>query len=346
MKTNLRNINNLKNQKGLTIVELMVDLVLSVFVIGILVNLYSNYKKSYNIHFDEALINQNAHAVYKYLKNDLQLSGFFGCDSSSENIEYAIPATFDYSLATSISAYEATSTGLNSTINLTSPSTNWSPAFNGQISNVSPNSGSDILTIRYANTNPSAVLQTLSNGSSITTTAAATNIAQNDILLVSDCIRTVVFQVANISGTTITPTQSIGTINALGEIYKINVHSYYIKTVDNIPTLYRLSNNVEEALVPNIENMQIMYGQDTNNDGITDKFNLANNLQDYKITSLEVGVLIKSNNKHNQFSFPNTYELLGSGAPFNTTITINTQNDKYFRKTFDFSLALPNAISS
>lgn len=341
----LQKYKKITHQKGLTITELMVDLLLSTIVISALVGLYINYKKNYNVQFDSVILNQNAYAVYKIIKNDLQLTGFYGCDSNPDNIEYAITQTYDYNLSNPITAYEASNTSLGNSFSITAPSPGWSPSFDGQMTSISPDAGSDIITIRYANTNPSGILQTATTGSSLTTVSAASDVSANDILLISDCLRTVVFKVSNISGTTITPSQSIGNLNPGAEIYKLNINSYYVKTTDNIPILYRLSNGSEEALVPNIENMQLLFGQDTTGNGITDKFNIASSLADANVTSIEVGILVKSNNKHIQSVFTNSYKLLASELPINTTITINTNNDHYFRKGFDFSIALPNALS-
>lgn len=330
-------------QKGLTIAELMVDVLLSAFVMGILISFYIAYKRNDTIQYDNLLISSNATAAYNVINSDLQLIGFYGCGSDASSIEYAMTPSFDYELDNPISGFEATSTGLNSTFNISSPSIGYSPALQGQISDVSPDDGSDALTVRFADTNPTAILQTATTGSSLVIGDQQYAIAEGDILLISDCTRTVVFEVGSVTGSTITPTESVGSLSALAEIYKINVNSYYVKTVDGLSSLYKYSENTETLLVPNVENMQILYGQDTTSNNIVDKFYTANNLEDKPIKTVEIGFMLKSDNKHKQMQINNQYYLLQSPAPINTTITINTPTDYYFRRTYDFYITLENA---
>lgn len=339
-KTNA--LNKVTKQSGLTIIELMVDIVLSVFVIGILVSFYINYKRSNAVQFDHLLINNSASAAFQYINNDLQLIGFYGCNSDASSIEYALTPSFDYELSDPITPFDANQTGLNSTFSLSNPSIGWSPSFQGQMADISPDDGSDAFTIRFADTNPTAVLQTTSSGSSLVIDTPVYSIADGDILLISDCSRTVLFEVNSYSSNTITPTQSIGTMNAGAEIYKLNVNSYYIKTEDGISSLYKYSNNTETLLVPNIENMQIMYGQDTTGDGVTNKFYTGSEIEDKPITSLEIGLIIKSNNQHNQQQTDSQHLLLSSPDAISTTITVNTPSDNYIRRTYDFYITLEN----
>lgn len=333
---------NISKLSGLTITELLIDLLLTTFIVGVIVNLYTNYKKDDTIQFNNVLINNNAITAYKYIKQDLQLLGFYGCNSTKDDIEYAITPSYDYQLDNPISAYEAAQTGLGETISLATPQTGWTPAFQGQVLDINPDEGSDIITVRFADTNPTAILQSASTGSSLEIDSPQYSISNNEILLISDCYRTVVFQVQSFNNNIITPTQNIGNLNQLAEIYKININTYYIKTTDNLPSLYRYSNSTEELLVPNIENMQLLYGQDTNADDITDIFHTANNLSDDDIKSIEIGLLIKSNNTHTQLTIPTEYKVLASPPTLNTTITINAPNDRYFRKAYDFGLTIPN----
>lgn len=335
-------IKNIKKYSALTITELMVDLLLSSLVITALVGMYINYKTIYSNQLDNIAINQNAKSAYNFIKDDLQLTGFYGCESTKDNLEYAITPSFDYQLENPISAFEANQTGLNSTINLNNPSSGWNPTFDGQIAFVSPDRGSDALTIRYADSNPTAVLTQTTTGSTLNISTPEISISSGEILLISDCMRTVVFQVASIENNIITPTSTVGTLSANAEIYKININSYYIKTVDGIASLYKLANGTESLLVPYIENMQLLYGQDTNGDGITDKFNIAGNLTDKDITAIEIGLLIRSSSKHLQTRLNYNYTMLESPAALNTTITINANNDNYIRKSFNFNVAIMN----
>lgn len=161
-------------------------------------------------------------------------------------------------------------------------------------------------------------------------------------MLISDCTRTVVFQVASVSTNTLTPTASVGSLNAGAELYKINVHSYYVKTVNGVPGLYRMKNGIESLLVPYVENIQLMYGQNTNSDNVTDKFNTADNLTTSTVNNISLSILMRSIEKQNQSQTPITFKIFNAPSVLKTTTTVTTPNDHYLRDSFDFNLNFPN----
>lgn len=331
-----------KKISGLTIVELLLDLVLATIVISTVLGLYANYKTAYNYQSDLLYLYQNARTAYSYIHDDMQVAGFYGCNSSAAELEYKITPTFDYTLSNIVSGFEANATGINSTFSLNSPTSGWTPALQGQMATLTPNAGSDVITLRFSDTNASGILSSDTTGATLSANGIQNNVSVGDILLVSDCQRTVVFQVATVSNNAITPTVSVGSLNAGAEIYRINVHSYYVKTVNNTPGLYRVKNNVEELVVPYVENMQILYGQDTDSDGINDRYDTANNLGTSPITNFTISFLMRSINKHTQSQLDTSFKILNAPVAMQTTTTINVTSDKYLRKTFDFNLNLPN----
>lgn len=329
--------------KGLTLTELMVDLVLSSMVISAVLGLYINYKRSFNYQSDMMFMYQNAQSVYDYLNNDVQLAGFYGCDSAPDSIQYALTTSYDYNLSNIVTGYEATGTGINTTYSLASPASGWSPALQGQVATVTPNAGSDIVTIRFVDTNTVGVLSADTTGLTLASTGIQNNVAVGDKLLISDCRRTVVFQVATVSTNQITPTASVGSLNSGAEIYPININSYYVKTVNNISSLYRLHNGLEEMLVPYVENLQLLYGQDTNSDGVINRINTASTISANPINSILVSVLMRSIDKQMQTPVSvSSYSIMAAPTAMQMTSTINVTNDKYQRKVFDYNLDFPN----
>ncbi|MBP9722342.1 MAG: PilW family protein [Gammaproteobacteria bacterium] len=341
-------MNKIKNIKiscsyGLTITELMVDLVLSALVISSALGLYVNYKRSFNYQTNIVFLYQNAKTAYDYLNDDLQLSGFYGCDSTPSTVQYAITPGFDYDFSNPTTANEANSTGFNSNFSLASPTAGWTPALQGQMTTVSsPNPGSDVLTLRFADTNPLGVLSADTIGSSLSSVGIQNNIKVGDQLLISDCRRTVIFQVGSLSTDTLVPTASVGSLNSGAEIYKLNVNSYYVKTANNIPSLYRLRNGTEEILVPYVENLQIIYGQDTNGDGIADDYNTGDMLSTAPIEVIGISMMMRSIDKHTISPSTTTFKMFTAPPALQMTSTINVTNDKYVRKIFDFNLNFPN----
>lgn len=339
MKANIK----IKKTAGLTIVELLLDLVLSAIVMGTIFSLYINYKQSYEYQTDTIFLHQNAKSIYDYLNADIQVSGFLGCNSSASTLEYAFTPTFDYDMTNIISGFEASGTGPNTTTSLTAPASGFSPALQGQVSTAGPSAGSDVITIRFSDTNSIGILGSDTTGATMVVPDIQTQVAANDTLLISDCRRTVLFRVGSVATNLLTPTASVGRLNSGAEIYRININSYYVKTVNSIPSLYRMRNGSEELIVPYVENIQILYGQDTNGDGITDKYNTAGNITENPITNVSFSVLTRSMSKHTRSQTFISYKLFDAPTAIGQTSTVTTANDYYVRKVFDFNLYLPNA---
>ena len=195
-----------------------------------------------------------------------------------------------------------------------------------------------MVTIRFADTIAKGILSSDTTGLSLSATGIQTAVSAGDIMLISDCTRTVVFQVASVSTNTLTPTASVGSLNAGAELYKINVHSYYVKTVNGVPGLYRMKNGIESLLVPYVENIQLMYGQNTNSDNVTDKFNTADNLTTSTVNNISLSILMRSIEKQNQSQTPITFKIFNAPSVLKTTTTVTTPNDHYLRDSFDFNL--------
>jgi type IV pilus assembly protein PilW len=330
---------------GITITELLLDLALSTVVIASVFSLYINYRKINNIQSDTIFLFNNAINAYNFIKNDIKNAGYYGCNSDPTTIEYTITPGVDYTLSNIISAYEANSTGFNSNFNLNTIAAGWSPALNGQESSLIPDNGSDVLTVRFADPIPVALTSSDTTGTTISATGIDGKVATGDKLLISDCIRTVVFQAQTVSTNSITPNASVGAINAGAGIHKINLHTYYVKTNNNIASLYRLNNGVTELLVPYIENLQFIYGQDTNGDKITDIFRTGNNINyAYPITSVNIGILMRSANKFYNIPINYTFSLLAAPALLNETVTVTANSDNYLRRSFDFNVFMPNRL--
>ncbi|MFN3593215.1 MAG: PilW family protein [Thiobacillaceae bacterium] len=113
--------------------------------------------------------------------------------------------------------------------------------------------------------------------------------------MVSDCSNAAVFQITNINtsagmdnvvhntgtGTPGNATQALGKEYEGGEIMRIDTFTYYIGlNAAGRPALYRLSRSAAEELVENVENMQVTYGVDTNNDRAVDVYRNADAITD------------------------------------------------------------------
>jgi type IV pilus assembly protein PilW len=238
------------------------------------------------------------------------MAGFLGCHSTG-TIEYTInnPTSYSWDYATAIQGNEWTGAG-------------WSPALNTLVSGVSGIgqivNGSDVLVTRsvaydgvnlVADSTPSQLVA-----------ANANNITNGDVMVVSDCSRATVFQVTNstIASNQVTITHGTGgswtpgnstadfptnTYSASdSQVARLVTSVYYIGTgASGSPALFRQSTvaggamQVQE-LVDNVENMQVLYGEDTNSDGIANRYVTANAANMANVVSVRVSLLLRSDN--------------------------------------------------
>ncbi|MBX2849678.1 MAG: PilW family protein, partial [Acidiferrobacterales bacterium] len=174
------------------------------------------------------------------------------------------------------------------------------------------------------------------------TSISATDIATGQIIKIGDCASIDTFQNVALATDTFVEIDDSSTpapgnnFNALfnwqkswdqsASVYEVETRIYYIGTGSSgTPALFRYStlcgidnscgaNSVE--LIDGIENMQVLYGEDTNGDDVADVFVSADSVANYaNVTSVKLGLLMRSPDTSN-VTGEDTYELLDS-------ITIN-----------------------
>lgn len=149
----------------------------------------------------------------------------------------------------------------------------------------------DVLSIRYAsNTSQPAKLtgNLTAVNANIQMFSNPGNFNAGDVLMISDCGSTDIFRATTVSngGTvTIAHSNSANTTNNLSRKYGPNAEvlafhdvTFFIGTnpTTNNTALYRfdvgVTGAVAEEIAENVENMQLQYGLDTNNDGAIDSY--------------------------------------------------------------------------
>lgn len=125
------------------------------------------------------------------------------------------------------------------------------------------------------------------------------------------------------------------------KIFKLLTHAYYIGSSQNIPSLFNEklivdtvahdADTLDELIVQGVENMQILYGIDTDADDIPNKYVSADNIGISSVSSVRIHLLIRSIKEVGK-SIQN-YSYLGN------TIT---PTDKFLRKEFTTTIKLRN----
>lgn len=270
----------ISKQKGLSIVELMIALVLGLVVTGAVVQVFANNKQMYRMQDANARLQENGRYAIHTIAEKIRKAGFKGCVTRSKggNLVSTLntPTGYLYDFSTSIEGARATGTNT------------WSPALHSSIVNAL--TGNDVLTIRYTD-GPmiKVVTHPISSptGSANLTVDTGNGLVQNDIVLVSNCETSRVFQItsANPSTTGViahaasgtmpgNATATLGKIYANGEIIKLQTVSFYIRNnADGIPTLWQVIGSAPpEEVIEGVENLDIEYGIDTDGDTAVDNY--------------------------------------------------------------------------
>lgn len=344
--------------RGLTLVELLITLALSLILLSGLIPLFLASKTTYQLHQSLAQIQETARYAASIMSQDIRMAGFRGC--ASRYVDYTNqlanpPATF--TPARGIAGWEAkdTATGYY-TLTTHSPVTDASLATNwitSQTDTPMLDSGtfvvaqSDILRIWQVNGDSvSSILQ----GTQLQATQTPPY-ATRDVILLSNCRTAALILACRVSGKTtdlacaenamLPAPSSAGwqVWQAAGWLYYVGKRS---RQATQPPTLYRrmISQNATaetpQELVEGVESLQIMYGEDTNNDDIADQTVTANQVTNWQnVISVQIDLLVRGLNPVLAPDEPQDINF--NGANF-------TAQDGYLRYPFSVTIALRNRI--
>lgn len=293
--------------RGLTLIELMIALTLSMLVLGVIIAILMGSRQTYRVNEAMTRMQDNARYAFQVLSRDIRGAGYFGCAGADVVPTNTLngPTDFLYSFGRAIQGYEATG------------SSAWTPAPDGSIT--SPLGGTDIIVIRgvegsdvnvpsYTITAPS----TAPGSTDDPKVPSASGLATGDVVLVSDCLAAAIFQITGMTagafytvghvagaGAPGNATKDLGKAYTGGKILKIATRVYYIRTnADGRPALYRKAGAAAaEEVVEGVENMQVQYGEDTspNRDLTADVYRNADAVADWsRVVSVRVSLLMQT----------------------------------------------------
>lgn len=338
--------NNPYRQNGISIVEIMVSIAISLILLAGVMQIMLTNKQTYRVQEAFARLQENGRFAMDFLAKDIRMAGFFGCGSMVEkpnnlvdldNDTYADSFTEFSGDGLAGFEYANLPLALNSSTSLTT----------GQ---VLPNT--DILQIKHAmNTGLHIDEPSYQNDANIKLdpVLAQGMFNQYDLLFVTDCEKADIFVATGISVTTGVnghfniahaqgPHQNLD--NKLSKIYqndaevmKFVSNLYYVgNNSAGVPALFRasLSNNASistEELVEGVEDLQILYGEDTDDDGVVNVYEDSASVTDFtKVVSARITLTVRT---------------IEDNIATHTTAA----GDKRLRRTFTTSIAIRNRVS-
>ena len=335
-------------QLGLSLVELMIAVAIGIFLTAGLIQLFSSSQQTYRVQENLSRLQENARFAMQIISRDVRMADYAGCKNSS------VSETTNH-IDTTSGNYDPALHQFTAGIGGTNGAAGASVALDG----------SDILTLLNASDSGAAVQPPFGPlASSNITVTTGHPFEQGDIILLADCTQSDIFQITNdpSAGTTIGhvtgsfisnpgPTQIAepGNFNPLacaaghclsrvytGEasLYTLTLNTYDIQGGVNGFALFR--NNQE--IVEGIENMQVLYGQDNNNDNTADSYVPAGTagLTMDNVVSLRVS-LVAFTIDDNVATQAIPYTIFGD------TVASPT-NDRRIRRVFTSTIALRNRL--
>lgn len=321
-------------QKGLSLVELMVAMLVGLILTAGAIQIFISSRQTYRVQENLSRMQENARFAMEYLRRDIRMADYWGCvrdariglpGSTDSNIQnnLNISATFDF----------AFDQGIRGT--------------DGQ------GNAPDAITLRGSRDEgvrihppfmdiAAAALHTNSNN----------GIEQGDILLVTNCSTGTIFQATNAnpgqSGTVVHNTGNIvapgnsqkefnQTYGAEASIFKVTSTQYFVGDSAGVPALFKQDmNDTPVEIVRGVEDMQITYGEDTDDDGVPNHFVPAGTAE-FEIdraVAIRISLLMRSDD-NNVTSRPIDYSFNGQTV---------TPNDRHLRQVFTSTVAVRNRL--
>ena len=278
-------------QQGFSLTELMVAMVIGLVVLAGVSSVMVSNKKTYTAQDSLSRLQENARAAMLIMTRDLRNVGYWGCNPEPENVTNLLngaASNFYFNNGESLEGSEAAG--------------NFFPSNTAMALTPTPRANTDVIMIRGLDTaSPVGITDPMPSASQNIKIADNSGLVTGEIVALTDCNSTDIFQITGIqdagggkdmlqhrSGTADNPgNRSLGGPDKISKPYgadatimRYMAHSYFIAPgASGEPSLYRQTvvagTPTSQELVEGIENLQVLYGLDTNNDKIADDYKKA-----------------------------------------------------------------------
>lgn len=362
-----------RTQRGVTLVELLISMVLGLTVVGGIMSIFSGNRATYQFNDGLSRIGENVRFAFDNIAFGARMAGHRGClaDVAVFN-NLAVPNNFRDDIANGLVGHNANGTGAGQVFAATAkdplPSatpTNWTPALPAQLNNlVIP--GSDVLIVRSISGDTNPMLAPFSTATTISIPNTH-NYLVGEILVASDCQKASLFQLTGITAGA--PLDTLAHVNGAGfvpgnaaaawgpnqsfglgaEVGRLETHAYFVgQGANGRPSLFqqRLQwltatssgfSAVPEELVTGVDTFQVRYGLDTDNSGAPNNWVTADGVANWaNVLSAEITLLARSDAEYGAEIDTVTYNLVDT--------QFNPVDDRRLRQVFTTSVGLRNRL--
>ncbi len=332
----------LNSQSGISLVEILVALVISLFLLGGIVQVYTGNKATFKFTNALAEVQENGRFALDTMTQDLRLAGEWGCipydSNDTSNINNALSGA-------TVAGYD-----------------NMLHDFVGEEAIAGTNNdglnGSDSVTIRGGKPGQANVKSPFTDaGTAEITVAGNSRIGGNDFILITRCGANdlLIDEEADIMRVTSSTYDSGNDDTRLtlagnksqrfendASVIELQTVTYAIQNSalgNNVPTLIRSEFGNNQELVEGVEDMQILYGVDSDDDQFPNQYFDAGNVavNDWEnVVAIRIMLLVQS---FDDFVTEDAQTYTFNGVQV-------TPADRRLRQVFTTTIALRNRIGS
>lgn len=346
-------------QQGLTMIELMIAMLLGLVLMGGVVQIFLGSKQTYNLQEAQSRLQENGRLAMHFLPHDIRLTDFQGC-RSRQNYTANIIATPTASEAPDLDAslwdLNGGITGSDNVVAGTIDALTGLPvvAAGTNPANLSIVAGTDVVRIQYGGSCGGNLIGNMTaDNANIQISANNTcNLQQNYAFMITDCVDADVARASSVSNggviETVADANNVNIGNRLSkaygddaEIYSIQSVAYFIaENPNNTNSLYMQDNTTNppstQELVEGVQDLQILYGEDTDLDGTANYYeDAANVVAMQQVVSVRISLLMQSLSDNFVTTQPVTYT-------YNTATA--TATDRQLHKVFTSTVTLRNRL--
>lgn len=339
----------IRRQRGIGLVEIMIAVTLGIIVTGAVVQIYLSTKRQNDMQGGLSGRQEVSRYATQLIQRDLQMAGFRGCLRDLGTVVNTLnnPADFLNNYARHVEGFEdvvsadlpgEVTTGGNVVV-----------------------ADTDVLVIRTVDSPDLQLTANMVNSSSDPVTvidldpAAPDTPTTGDIMLVTDCGGSAIFEVTGFDAGTGTIAHDAGggapgnssknlarRYTAGAQLFTLRTTTYFIRAnAQGIPGLWRrVGTGDPQELAEGVEDMQILYGEDTiGNDQVPDLYRTADTVVNWNnVVSLQVALLVSSVREQVADADPRTFVLLDEAA-------VGPFSDGRLRQIVSFTVAVRNRLS-
>ncbi len=362
-----------RHVRGVTLVELLVAITLGAIIMAGAVTLFVNNRDTYKTTNELSRLQETARYALDMMVKDIRMAGYFGCADRLDTVTRNVAVTnvgdlWDFNLDPAAGAIVPPIEGFEAAF----PGNDYLPSGfdvtvgnNGDAGEVL--ASTDAVTLRYIAGNMADVApangtldhlvtaDAINGANSTITVDSSTGFTLNQLAAITDCGGSDIFQISA------APTATTVQANALSRGYNataspmiapfIGVRYYIGNNSRNEPSLYRTTvvpvggapTEDRRELFEGVEQMHILYGVDTDSDGIPNSYVRSGDaplsaadpaINWASVVSVRIAILVRTVDEHGRDFDTNTYTV--------NNVVFNPVDDRRRRRVFTTTAMVRN----